>query len=179
MRAREQIPRACCLELPLTCNRADFTERIFVFPARKTRNETHTPSSMSSLYRAFKAVVDAGGPTAAFWSLVQKGAILPGRLVGQDKFGNKYYESDEKFFSRNRNVAYADFWNFDGSQVPPEWHKWLHYMTDELPSKDHTTHKWQTDHTPNLSGTVNAYVPYSTTRPKISAWTPPPPKPKQ
>lgn len=31
---------------------------------------------------------------------------------------------------------------------------------------------WIVDHTENLSGTERAYMPYSTTRPKIQAWDP-------
>lgn len=37
-------------------------------------------------------------------------------------------------------------------------------------------YKWFEDHTENMSGTNEQYVPYSTTRPKIEAWVPPKPK---
>jgi hypothetical protein len=37
-------------------------------------------------------------------------------------------------------------------------------------------HPWMIDHTENLSGTEDAYMPYSTTKPKIEAWVPPKPK---
>lgn len=65
--------------------------------------------------------------------------------------------------------------NYDGSQVPPEWFGWLHYKTDLPPYKDPSRpkHKWMMDHTQNLSGTNRAYMPYSTTRPKIEPWHPP------
>ncbi|VDQ14608.1 unnamed protein product [Trichobilharzia regenti] len=58
-----------------------------------------------------------------------------GTLVGTDKFGNKYYENNKYFVGRNRWVVYSNRfgWDYEGSQVPPEWHRWLHYMTDENP----------------------------------------------
>ena len=33
-------------------------------------------------------------------------------------------------------------------------------------------YKWMVDHSENMSGTPGAYMPYSTTRPKIEAWDP-------
>ncbi|NXG73918.1 NDUAC dehydrogenase, partial [Baryphthengus martii] len=108
--------------------------------------------------------------------------LKTGTLVGTDKYGNKYYEDKRNFFGRHRWVIYADemngkntFWEVDGSMVPPEWHRWLHSMTDDPP----TTHPpvarkfiWE-NHKFNLSGTPGQYVPYSTTRKKIQEWIPP------
>ncbi|KAK3088505.1 hypothetical protein FSP39_019961 [Pinctada imbricata] len=101
--------------------------------------------------------------------------IKEGRLVGEDDYGNKYYENNYYFFSSNRWVRYNPNVNmeYDGSQVPPEWHRWLHYITDEPPS----THppelkKWMQPHKPNMSGTDKKYVPYSTTKPKVDVWQP-------
>ncbi|XP_054723939.1 NADH dehydrogenase [ubiquinone] 1 alpha subcomplex subunit 12-like, partial [Uloborus diversus] len=99
-----------------------------------------------------------------------------GTLVGVDKFGNKYYENKMYFYSRNRWVDYTEAVNldYDGSQVPAEWHRWLHYMTDDPPTiKKPVEHKWLMDHTANMSGTNKAYMPYSTTQPKVQAWVPP------
>lgn len=77
---------------------------------------------------------------------------------------------------RNRWVIYADHVNswYDGSQVPAEWFGWLHYKTDLLPHQDPSRpkYKWMSDHRQNLSGTREAYVPYSTTKPKIEPWKP-------
>ncbi|KAH0616755.1 hypothetical protein JD844_028126 [Phrynosoma platyrhinos] len=83
---------------------------------------------------------------------------------------------------RHRWVIYTEemngkntFWELDGSMVPPEWHRWLHCMTEDPP----TTHPpvprkfiWE-NHKMNLSGTPGQYVPYSTTRKKIQEWIPP------
>uniref|UniRef100_A0A8C0UTQ9 NADH dehydrogenase [ubiquinone] 1 alpha subcomplex subunit 12 n=1 Tax=Cyanistes caeruleus TaxID=156563 RepID=A0A8C0UTQ9_CYACU len=108
--------------------------------------------------------------------------LKTGNLVGTDKYGNKYYEDKRNFFGRHRWVVYTKemngkntFWEVDGSMVPPEWHRWLHAMTDDPP----TTHPpvprkfiWE-NHKFNVSGTPEQYVPYSTTRKKIHEWIPP------
>ncbi|KAF3683702.1 putative NADH dehydrogenase [ubiquinone] 1 alpha subcomplex subunit 12, partial [Capsicum annuum] len=52
-------------------------------------------------------------------------------LVGVDKFGNKYYEKlGDTQSGRHRWVEYAQKDRYNASQVPPEWHGWLHYITD-------------------------------------------------
>ena len=58
--------------------------------------------------------------------------------------------------------------------VPAEWFGWLHYKTDLPPTvKPPPKYKWLVDHDMNKSGTPDAYVPFSTTRPKIETWVPP------
>ncbi|KAG6579672.1 putative NADH dehydrogenase [ubiquinone] 1 alpha subcomplex subunit 12, partial [Cucurbita argyrosperma subsp. sororia] len=53
-------------------------------------------------------------------------------LVGVDKFGNKYYQKldEQTQYGRHRWVEYAEKGRYNASQVPPEWHGWLHYITD-------------------------------------------------
>ncbi|KAG8483563.1 hypothetical protein CXB51_023485 [Gossypium anomalum] len=52
-------------------------------------------------------------------------------VVGVDKFGNKYYEKlGDTQAGRHRWVEYAKKDRYDASQVPPEWHGWLHFITD-------------------------------------------------
>jgi hypothetical protein len=52
-------------------------------------------------------------------------------LVGVDKFGNKYYEKlHDTQYGRHRWVEYAEKGRYNASQVPPEWHGWLHHITD-------------------------------------------------
>lgn len=65
--------------------------------------------------------------------------------------------------------------DYDGSQVSAEWYGWLHYKTDYLPTEDPNRphYKWMLDHTPNMSGTPEQYMPYTTTKSKIQAWVPP------
>lgn len=101
-----------------------------------------------------------------------------GKLIGVDKYGNKYFENPYYFLGASRWVEYAEYKNleYDASQVPPEWFGWLHYRTDAAPHEDivklNTKYKWMMDHSENQSGTTNAYMPYSTTKPKIQAWNP-------
>lgn len=110
------------------------------------------------------------------WKLFRMDDLRMGTLVGTDKFGNQYFENNRFFYGRNRWVEYGDQYHFDydGSQVPPEWHRWLHYTTDDPPTKvPPVARKWIMEHTENMSGTSQAYMPYSTTRPKIQPWVPP------
>lgn len=98
-----------------------------------------------------------------------------GTLVGVDKFGNKYFENNEYFHGRNRWVEYSDdvYLDYNASQIPPEWHMWMHYTTDIPPTKQNIPqHRWLAEHTENKTGTNDIYVPYSTTRPKVESWTP-------
>lgn len=55
--------------------------------------------------------------------------VKDGKLVGEDKYGNKYFENPYYFYGRNRWVEYATHYHleYDGSQVPAEWFGWLHY----------------------------------------------------
>jgi NADH:ubiquinone oxidoreductase subunit len=36
---------------------------------------------------------------------------------------------------RHRWVEYADAVDYDASSVPPEWHGWLHHITDHTPEQ--------------------------------------------
>ncbi|KAG0593718.1 hypothetical protein M758_UG013700 [Ceratodon purpureus] len=52
-------------------------------------------------------------------------------LIGEDTQGNKYFEKKVNTqFGRHRWVVYADSANYNASAIPPEWHAWLHYITD-------------------------------------------------
>ncbi|MBN9247442.1 MAG: NADH:ubiquinone oxidoreductase subunit NDUFA12, partial [Hyphomicrobium sp.] len=46
------------------------------------------------------------------------------------------------------------------SQVPPEWHGWLHYTVDTLPTEERYQRRpWEKTHQMNLTGTPGAYRP--------------------
>jgi len=124
-----------------------------------------------------KAVKQHGGLWGSFLQLFRTDELKWGKLVGEDKFGNKYYENNAYFVGRNRWVYYSDKnagWDYDASQIPAEWHRWMHYIGDEPPTVAKLSdHKWQIEHKENVTGTRDKYVPYSTTRPKIEAWKPP------
>ena len=86
---------------------------------------------------------------------------LNGRQVGTDAFGNRYFEhrSRKRFDGRLRRwVLYRGL--AEASKVPPEWHAWVHYSTDDPPTADDGRRfEWQRPHLPNLTGTRYAYRP--------------------
>lgn len=98
-----------------------------------------------------------------------------GTLVGVDEFGNKYYENPYYFVPRNRWVEFneAKWLNYDASQIPPEWHRWMTHMTEYPPTVEKPVHyPWMQKHQENKTGTSEAYMPHSTVKPKIQAWSP-------
>ncbi|VDP08966.1 unnamed protein product [Heligmosomoides polygyrus] len=123
-----------------------------------------------------RIVKQMGGIRAALKKRYLMDVTRVGTLVGTDKFGNKYYEDNSYFMPRNRWVEYPEkVWlDYDASQVPPDWHRWLHHMTDDTPTvKPLKTEKWAMQHEENLSIFEDKkYIPYSTTRTKIQAWQP-------
>ena len=81
-----------------------------------------------------------------------------GAYVGQDVLGNKYFERPgrQKGGRTMRWVVYAGA--PEASTVGPEWHAWLHHLTDEpLPSTGRKP--WQKPHQPNLTGTPAGHRP--------------------
>lgn len=128
------------------------------------------------LRRLNQIVKQNEGIRRSVWKLWRMETMKSGKLVGVDKYGNKYYENNYYFFGGSRWVEYPEYKNleYDASQVPSEWFGWLHYRTDATPFEDpvklHTKYKWMLDHSENQSGTKEAYMPYSTTKPKIEAW---------
>lgn len=130
-----------------------------------------------SVVQTWKVIRHNGGLRGSLKALFLRDDLKEGRLVGEDFYGNKYYENDRYFFGRNRWVNYADHvWlEYDASQVPAEWFGWLHYRTDLPPHEEpfRPTYPWMEPHTENMSGTSEQYVPYDTTLPKIRQWKPP------
>jgi NADH dehydrogenase (ubiquinone) 1 alpha subcomplex subunit 12 len=125
----------------------------------------------------WRQVKQNGGVVATFKKVFRMDDFRSGTLVGEDKYGNKYYENNYYFFPRNRWVEYAKWRNleYDASQIPADWYGWIHHKTDIPPNKEEGTkvnYQWMADHSENLSGTKNSYYPYSTTKPKIRAWYP-------
>lgn len=83
-----------------------------------------------------------------------------GTLVGEDQAGNKYYRANpRKGYKRDRRwVMYKEA--PEASNVPPEWHGWLHHQTNTVPNDDESYRReWQAPHKPNLTGTSQAYRP--------------------
>jgi NADH:ubiquinone oxidoreductase subunit len=83
--------------------------------------------------------------------------LLHGRRVGSDTAGNIYYTL-RRAPAHGRTRRWVDFAGpAEASAVPPEWHSWLHYTTDEpLPTN---SKPWRKPHIPNLTGTPGSYRP--------------------
>ena len=83
-----------------------------------------------------------------------------GVKVGEDEQGNVYFRSRD---GKRRWVIFNG--EMEASRVPPDWHGWLHYTWDELPSEKPLAHKpWEQPHRENLTGTEGAYAPAGSLR---------------
>lgn len=119
--------------------------------------------------RAFKEF----GVKETFYKLFQQRQLKFGTLMGTDALGNKYYENKEEYpYGQHRWVEYANhrsFYDSDPTLVTPEWHVWLHCVTDDPPTATTigTTHKFESQKSSthsdapydgNLGGVVADYV---------------------
>uniref|UniRef100_A0A914BX96 NADH dehydrogenase [ubiquinone] 1 alpha subcomplex subunit 12 n=1 Tax=Acrobeloides nanus TaxID=290746 RepID=A0A914BX96_9BILA len=136
---------------------------------------------VDKLVKLGRIVKERGGLMASVKEMYLMDNLKSGRLVGKDKFGNLYFEDNSHHIPKNRWVKYPDkVWlDYDPSQIPAEWHRWLHHICDDPPTIDNPVpegdirKKWLLDHRENNSLDPNLkYVPYSTTRTKIQAWEP-------
>jgi NADH:ubiquinone oxidoreductase subunit len=84
--------------------------------------------------------------------------FVSGELVGTDNYGNRYYRgrTRNRYNRERRWVVYKG--RPEASKVPPEWHVWLHHISEE-PIDQGLRHSWQQEHVPNLTGTRAAYRP--------------------
>ena len=88
--------------------------------------------------------------------------FLRGHYVGMDQDGNRYYTGKaRKGYRHDRRFVRFANGNPEASQVPPEFHAWLHHQSDTFPDADKAGFRkpWQKSHTPNLTGTTLAYRP--------------------
>ena len=79
--------------------------------------------------------------------------LLTGKLGGKDEFGKKYYSNSKG----KRWVIYEN--KVESSKIPPEWHLWIHFLTDNKPSENLAKFKWQKKYEENLTGTIRAHKP--------------------
>lgn len=88
-------------------------------------------------------------------------AVSGAKKIGTDSLGNKYYEAKARkgYNHPRRWVVYSGA--PEPSSVPPEWHGWLHYQTDAVPTSDaHSFRRpWQKPPVANMTGTSEAYHP--------------------
>lgn len=116
-----------------------------------------------------------GGARASLKRMYLTDDLKIGTLVGEDALGNKYYENPYYFVPRNRWVIFNEKvgLNYNASQIPPEWHRWMTHMTEYPPTIEKpVSYPWMLPHQENMTGTSDAYMPHSTVRPKIQAWSP-------
>ncbi len=73
--------------------------------------------------------------------------------VGRDVFGNIYYTRGPRRFVTYH--AYAD-----ASDIPPDWHLWMHGADMPPPSQQPlVVPRWVKPPMPNLTGTPQAHMP--------------------
>ncbi|CAL4088208.1 unnamed protein product, partial [Meganyctiphanes norvegica] len=131
---------------------------------------------LDKLGKALRIVKENGGIRSSLYRLYRLDDLKTGTVIGTDAHGNIYRQNNNYLYGRNRWVEYAPAvgMDYEGSMVPAEWYGWLHYKVDEPPTtKAPTDYSWQSGHEFNVSGTPKAFIPYSTTKPKIEAWVPP------
>jgi len=104
-----------------------------------------------------------------------------GERVGQDEFGNVYYQGGKDSEGRTRRwVIYNGY--AEASAIPPGWHGWMQHRTDVQPGKENNVARdRQKQHRANLTGTPQANRPPGSLavpgeRPRVTgdydAWTP-------
>tara|TARA_B100001750_G_C15205620_1_gene445720 strand:+ start:313 stop:681 length:369 start_codon:yes stop_codon:yes gene_type:complete len=79
--------------------------------------------------------------------------LFLGKYIGSDEFGNKYYSN----YKGKRWVIYKN--RVESSKIPSEWYLWIHFLTNNKPSKNLNQFPWQKKNTGNLTGTKDAYKP--------------------
>ena len=89
-----------------------------------------------------------------------------GQRGGSDEAGNRYYRRHSGRARRRANNGREQRWVMyngekEASRVPPEWHEWLHHISDDPPAEmPRQQPGWRKPHRPNLSGTPEAYHPH-------------------
>ena len=79
--------------------------------------------------------------------------FLYGTQVGIDEDKNVYFQNKK---GTKRWVIYSGV--IESTKSSPEWNNWLRFTSSSVPILD-KKYKWQKEHTPNLTGTENAYDP--------------------
>ena len=64
--------------------------------------------------------------------------LIVGKFVGEDEFGNKYYSDSKK---KKRWVIYKN--RVESSKIPPEWHLWIHSLTENRPLANKNKFSWE------------------------------------
>lgn len=115
-----------------------------------------------------------GSPIFTWWNTATIGTRIftsrKGEKVGTDDQGNIYYREKN---GHRRWVIYKNG-DVEASRVPAEWHGWLHYTVDALPSEQVVkVNTWEKEHVPNLTGTGQAHAETNPrAKPEYEAWQP-------
>ncbi|MBL4788958.1 MAG: NADH:ubiquinone oxidoreductase subunit NDUFA12 [Kordiimonadaceae bacterium] len=115
-----------------------------------------------------------GSPLFTWWNSATFGTRLftsrKGIKVGTDEQGNIYYREKN---GHRRWVIYKNG-PVEASRVSANWHGWLHYTVDELPSEQTVKSKsWEQAHQENLTGSNAAYqAAPRQSDPDYEAWRP-------
>lgn len=96
------------------------------------------------------------GATIGTWLFT----VRKGERVGNDSQDNVYYRSKSNRAGQKEKRWVIYNGANDASRVPAEWHGWLHGSFDDLPESNLPPPKiWETEYTPNATGTPQAYRP--------------------
>merc|ERR1712002_886849 len=150
-----------------------YLEHLGLTDAIKMANSSYF--GIEKVAKFFNIIKQYGGLRSALYQLYRTDDLKLGKFIGEDALGNKYYEDPKLMFGRNRWVIYHPSvgTDYDGSMVPADWYGWLHHKTDKPPTEvAAVAYPWVSEFQPNHSGTKDAYMPYTTTKPKIEAWVP-------
>ena len=95
--------------------------------------------------------------------------IFFGNFVGEDEFGNKYYENKKR---NKRWVIYNG--EIEATKIPVDWYSWIHSIKNKI-EENHELKKyeWQKKHLPNQTGTEKAYNPqknHDANKKKYKSW---------
>ncbi len=107
-----------------------------------------------------------------------------GELVGSDQFGNQYYQEKKLSHKKIKRRFVLFHGKEEASKIPPLWHSWMHYTSDDVPNNLSNEQKnrpsFMKDHLPNLTATPLAHHPKAyhfddhghLIRPDYTAWNP-------
>ncbi|KAE9038327.1 hypothetical protein PR003_g6019 [Phytophthora rubi] len=101
---------------------------------------SQTQTQTRSFYTIFEKYLEANkryGWKGTLWKLYNPGDVKFGRFVGEDENGFKYYEDPTEVYGQHRWTEYkVDSWDeVEGTLLPPQWHLWMHHLTDSLPGE--------------------------------------------
>ena len=93
---------------------------------------------VATLISKYLKSVNEFGLKGTIMKLYTNGDVKFGKKVGEDQFGNEYFENAVDYpYGQHRWVEnMKQPHDFCPSMVPAEWHSWLHSTTDHLPTSE-------------------------------------------